>query len=752
MLAMNTTTAGSLPAGTASLRQDAHVIGLVGIAHLVSHFSQLLLAPLFPWLKDAFNVSYAELGFLMTLFFVTSCAVQAASGFVVDRFGPRPVLFGGLALLALAAFGYAASTHYWMLALFSVVAGVGNGVFHPVDYTLLNRKISAPRLGHAYSVHGITGSLGWALAPALVVPITIASSWRVALACAGLVAVVVLVLLLLNRDKLSLPVAPAPKAGAVGESNFGFLRIPAVWMCFAFFFFYAVVLGNVQAFAPGAARELHAVPLAQAALCVTVYMVCSALAMVAGGFLAADPARCEKLVALGFGFGACVALALGLLQMPGALVPVMFGLMGLGAGIAGPSRDMIVKRSTPPNASGRVYGVVYSGLDIGQAIAPLIFGTLMDRQQYSTILVGLAMVQAVLIASAFKVGTARRTALGTRRDPDQRVSLTLIAWVVAGAAVAGFVQGLSGFAFSMVALSFWAWALDPLLAALLAIFGGWTGQVIAATTTRRVFDKTLLWPFLAGGLCGMPIGFWLLPRLDVVVFQGGTGALLLVVWCPLMLVSGQVAAACVAAGASATALAGLAGGVMSGVGGLSGVVPTLWCTLRGFDRDAQRAVIQNFNLAMLSVALGAACAGGPHHRGHAAAAGHRGRRRAAADVAGRAPVRRPVRGSFPPRGARRADGLRHRHPGVGAAGVAPALSPVRPPAIAGCGRGWRWCARRRRPLRCPWSRSAGGKKAWCSGCSLKWCGVSTADSTGTPVSSCTRISPWITASATNSCR
>ena len=158
---MNTTgtMAGLQPV---SLRKDAGVIGLVGLAHMISHFSQLLLAPLFPWLKEAFNASYTELGFLMTLFFVVSCAVQAASGFLVDRFGPRPILFGGLTLLGLAAFGFAVSPGYWAMALCSIVAGVGNGVFHPVDYTLLNRKVSPRRLGHAYSFHGITGSLGWA--------------------------------------------------------------------------------------------------------------------------------------------------------------------------------------------------------------------------------------------------------------------------------------------------------------------------------------------------------------------------------------------------------------------------------------------------------------------------------------------------------------------------------------------------------------------------------------------------------------
>src|ERR1700712_4212379 len=197
---MTTLTDSSASAAPARpVRQDAQLIGLVGIAHLMSHFSQLLLAPLFPWLKDAFNVGYAELGLLMSIFFVVSCVVQALSGFVVDRFGPRPVLFGGLTLLGLAAFGFASSQSYWMLAAFSVVAGIGNGVFHPVDYTLLNRKVHPSRLGHAFSVHGITGSLGWALAPAMLVPLTIAFNWRIALMCAGTLAFVVLAVLWFNR-------------------------------------------------------------------------------------------------------------------------------------------------------------------------------------------------------------------------------------------------------------------------------------------------------------------------------------------------------------------------------------------------------------------------------------------------------------------------------------------------------------------------------------------------------------------------
>jgi MFS transporter, FSR family, fosmidomycin resistance protein len=408
---MTTLTAAAPPA-----RQDAQLIGLVGTAHLISHFSQLLLAPLFPWLKDDFNASYAELGLLMSIFFVVSCIVQALSGFVVDRFGPRPVLFAGLTLLGAAAFGYAASQSYWMLAASSIVAGIGNGVFHPVDYTLLNRKVHPSRLGHAFSAHGITGSLGWAVAPAVLVPLALAYGWRVALVCAGGLTFAVMLLLWLNRAQLSLDMS-APKKAATSdtppatEGSLDFLKIPAVWMCFGFFFLFAMSLSGVQAFAPEAARLLHDVPVSAAAACLTIYMVCSAAGMLTGGFLVGDPSRCERIIGIGFGVAATVALTIGFLDVPPLAVPVLFGVMGFGAGIAGPSRDLIVKRASPPNATGRVYGVVYSGLDIGQAVAPLIFGTLMDWRRPSMVWLGIAIVQAVLIVNAFNVRKVRRTNL-----------------------------------------------------------------------------------------------------------------------------------------------------------------------------------------------------------------------------------------------------------------------------------------------------------------------------------------------------
>jgi FSR family fosmidomycin resistance protein-like MFS transporter len=394
------------------LRRDATVIGLVGLAHCISHFSQLLLAPLFPWLKDAFQVSYTQLGFLLTIFFVVSCIVQTLSGFWVDRYGPRPILFSGLGLLGVAALGYASSQSYWMLAGFSVVAGIGNGVFHPVDYTMINRRVDKARLGHAYSVHGITGSLGWALAPALLVPITLAWSWRVALVVAAALAFGVLAVLGLCSSELTVDKLPEPdKNGPASEHSLAFLKIPAVWMCFAFFFFYAGALSIVQSFAPQAARELHAVPAHLVAICLTVYMLCSAGGMLAGGFMARDPERAERIVGMAFGLAALMALAIGFTALPALAVPVLFGAMGFVSGMAGPSRDLLVKASAPDNATGRVYGVVYSGLDIGQALVPLLIGTMMDHGGFRGVWLALALLQGVLIVSAFNVRRVRRTVM-----------------------------------------------------------------------------------------------------------------------------------------------------------------------------------------------------------------------------------------------------------------------------------------------------------------------------------------------------
>jgi MFS transporter, FSR family, fosmidomycin resistance protein len=400
------------------------VVPTISIAHGLSHFFHLLLAPLFPLIKAEFGLSYAELGLLMTAYFIVSGVGQAMAGFVVDKVGPVPVLYGALVSMIAATAIAGTANDYMMLMLASILAGLGNASFHPVDYSILNARVTPEKLGHAYAVHGISGSLGWAFAPIFLLTIAHASTWRIAIGSAGVLAFAVLLMVWWHRVELSpeistravkLPADVSTIKPKPAESVFAFLTLPAVWMSFAFFFAYAVALGGVQTFGAEAAAKLHTIDPKWIAYCLSSYMFASAGAMLLGGRLVKDTSKAELIIGLGFLSAAVVALVIGFAPVSGLAVPLLFGLMGFCSGIAGPSRDLLIKKATPPGATGRVYGVVYSGLDAGMAIAPYGFGLMMDAQQPLAVWVGIAVFQGVLIVSALGVGKFASRSVGSNK-------------------------------------------------------------------------------------------------------------------------------------------------------------------------------------------------------------------------------------------------------------------------------------------------------------------------------------------------
>ncbi|WP_288379710.1 MFS transporter [uncultured Massilia sp.] len=386
-----------------SLRQDARVIGLVGLAHGTSHFYHLILAALIPWLKPAFNLSYTELGLLMTVFFVVSGVGQALAGFVVDRFGARAVLFSGIAMLGVSALVLSQAGGYAGLAVGAFLAGVGNSVFHPADYTLLNQRVSRARLAHGFSVHGISGNIGWAASPLFLATIAASQGWRVALLCAAALPVAVLLLLVLNRHALYPDPIVRHQAGAGGDT-LGFLRLRAVWLCFGFFLLTAVALGGIQAFSTISLESLYGISHVLATSSYTAYMLASALGMVAGGFLGAGSQHHDRIVALAFSAAALLALVLAAGAGPAWMALPLMALIGLCSGVAGPSRDLMIRAAAPAGATGRVDGVGYSGLDSGLAIGPLLFGLVMDAGHPGWVFAGVALFQALAIATAVGVG------------------------------------------------------------------------------------------------------------------------------------------------------------------------------------------------------------------------------------------------------------------------------------------------------------------------------------------------------------
>ena len=404
------------------LRQDARTIALIGLAHGSSHFFHMLLPPLFPWLIGEFGYSYSELGLLVSVFFVVSGVGQALSGFLVDRVGARPVMFFSLACFAIAGLVAGMAQGYAGLVAAAALAGVGNAPFHPVDFTILNKRVSAQRLGHGFAVHGISGNLGWAFAPVFMAGTTAATgSWRIACMCGGLLALVVLAIMVWNRDALddrqgAWAHQSGGAAAAPSEHPMAFLRLPSVWLCFSFFFWTTCALSAIQSFASPALQTMYGLPLSVTSMVVTGYMLFGAAGMVLGGFLVARVARLEKTISVCLLASAAALVLVGTGWLPGMAAVALAALAGVGTGIAGPSRDMLIKRASPPGATGRVYGTVYSGLDLGFSVAAPIFGALLDRGLNGAIFHGSALTLALGVASAglVGVGVAARSARGTQ--------------------------------------------------------------------------------------------------------------------------------------------------------------------------------------------------------------------------------------------------------------------------------------------------------------------------------------------------
>ncbi len=359
------------------MRNDATVIGLISLAHGMSHFYQLLLAPLFPFIKDELGVSYAALGFLVALFYALSALLQPLAGFVVDRYGARGVLLGGIAFMIVGVLVQAFAASYAMLALGAALGGIGNSVFHPADFAILNGRVSTARLGYAFSAHGVVGYVGYAVAPVFSVSIGAAFGWHAALLTGAALGVGLLVVLVLNSGYLQLE-AIQKKASSIRAEARVLLAAPVI-LCFLYFAVFAAGLTGLQSFGVSAMVEQYRVAATAASTALTAYLVSAALGILAGGFVAARASRHDFVAAAGMAVNALAVLLIAMHQVPAAALPAALAIAGFASGMVAPSRDLIVRASTPPGAAGRVFGFVYSGLDLGSLATPVFYGWMLDH-------------------------------------------------------------------------------------------------------------------------------------------------------------------------------------------------------------------------------------------------------------------------------------------------------------------------------------------------------------------------------------
>ncbi len=383
------------------------IVGAISAAHFVSHYYILLLAPLLPFVRAEYGVSYTEIGFAFAAFNVVSAALQTPAGFLVDWLGARILLIAGLVIGALAFLVVGLTHSYWLLVAMFALAGVGNTVYHPADYAILSHRVPSDRIGQAFSVHTFAGMLGSAVAPASLLMMQSVWGWRGAFIGASLLGFAVAVLLLAMRDGADVRAIASPlKTDTATAVGWRLLLSPAILLNLVFFVLLAMISGGTNNYSVVAFGALYGTPVTTANAALSANLLLSAIGVLIGGVLVGRTTRHGLVAGAGLaGMAVIIALVAQIDLGTLALVAAM-AAAGFCSGVIMPSRDMIVREVTPPGSFGKVFGFVTTGFNIGGIISPLIFGAIMDHG--SPRLVFLAVAACSLIAIVTVVTRPKR--------------------------------------------------------------------------------------------------------------------------------------------------------------------------------------------------------------------------------------------------------------------------------------------------------------------------------------------------------
>jgi len=401
-------------AAAVPLNRDLRVISLIGVAHGFSHFYQLVFITMLLIVRQEAGLSFTDVGILGSIFYGTSGLCQTAAGFAVDRFGARPILAAGLAITAIGIALIALAHSFIFFALIAVVTGLGNCVFHPADFAILNSSVNQKRLGRAFSIHGLGGSLGWAAAPALYF-LDAAVGWVGAALIAAVPGLVLAVAVWSHRSYFvdhRIEVRHAAAAVDAKSTLTVFTQLP-ILICLVYFVLLAINTVGIQQFAVPAWMKMFGTTETYAALCLIVFVVGSATGMLVGGFFADRVRRHDLVAAFGLLAAGALTLPVAAQAVSATLLLPLLALAGFAGGTTGPSRDMIVRSATPPGASGKVFGFVYSGLDVGSFLAPSAFGFLIDSGRPAAIFWIASTLYAVNAGLVMMIRQTRTAAAAT---------------------------------------------------------------------------------------------------------------------------------------------------------------------------------------------------------------------------------------------------------------------------------------------------------------------------------------------------
>jgi len=351
-------------------------LGLISVAHWVSHFHLLVLPMLFPFLKEQLGVGYIELGFALTVFAVVSGLTQAPLGYIVDHIGARIILLLGLTLGGLAFIMLGLHLSYSWLIASAVLLGLANSVYHPADYAILSAHMDEARMGRAFSIHTFAGFLGGAVAPAIVAALVATTGGHGALIVAGAVGPLVALLLV---------VVGIPDASAADRKVDGMraprqsVITPAIIVLTIFFMLLSLSNAGIGNFGVVALMSGYGASFSSANIALTAFLGFSAVGVLAGGFLADRTRRHGQVAAACFAINAAIVFVIAMVNLPSLLLTAAMGTAGFLGGVIAPSRDMLVRNAAPPGAAGRAFGIVSTGFNLGGIVSPLLFGWIMDQ-------------------------------------------------------------------------------------------------------------------------------------------------------------------------------------------------------------------------------------------------------------------------------------------------------------------------------------------------------------------------------------